>query len=91
MEKKIKYGTYTGIDAATGDILVIKKDNTATLNGTNYKYEVGSYNFAQDISSDSYKDGIIFKNNDGSTAFSLYVGNDSNLWDEPMCYVYSGN
>lgn len=87
--KTIKYGTYTGIDAATGDTLVINKDNTATLNGTSYKYEIGSYNFVQDSSSDSYEDGIIFQNNDGSTAFSLYVGNDGSLRDDPMCYVYS--
>lgn len=89
--KTIKYGTYTGIDAATGEILVIKNDNSATLNGTSYKYEVGNYNFTQDSSSDSYKDGIIFKNSDGSIAFSLYVASDGSLKDDPMGYVYSGN
>lgn len=87
--KTIKYGTYTGIDAATGDTLVINADNTATLNGTSYTYTVGEHNFAQDTSSDSYKDGIIFQNGDGSTAFPLYVGNDGSLRDDPMCYVYS--
>lgn len=87
----IKYGTYTGIDAATGDILVINKDGTATLNGTSYTYGVDVYNFAQDSSSPSYKEGIIFINDNGETAFSLYVASDGSLKDDPMGYIYSGN
>lgn len=87
----IKYGTYTGIDAATGDTLVINKDGTATLNGTSYTYGVDAYNFAQDSSSPSYKEGIIFINDNGETAFSLYVASDGSLKDDPMGYVYSGN
>lgn len=90
-DKTIKYGTYTGIDGATGDTLVINKDNTATLNGTNYTYKVGKYNFAQDLSSDSYEDAIIFLTNTGDTSFALYVGDNGNLNNDPMCYVYKDN
>lgn len=90
-DKAIKYGTYTGIDGATGDILVINKDNTATLNGTNYTYKVEKYNFAQDSSSDSYKDAIIFLTNTGDTSFALYVSDNGSLNDDPMCYVYKDN
>lgn len=88
-DKTIKYGTYKGIDGATGDILVINKNNTATLNGTNYTYKVGTYNFAQDLSGDSYEDAIIFLTSTGETSFALYVGNNGNLCSDPMAYVYS--
>lgn len=89
--KTIKCGTYDGIFGATGDILVIKSDKTATLNGKEYTYKVGKYNFAQDSSRDSYKDAIIFLNTTGDTAFALYVGNDGSLRNDPMEYVYSEN
>jgi hypothetical protein len=87
----IKYGTYNGIDAATGDILIINSNQTATLNGENYTYTVGKHDFAQDSSGSSYQDAIIFKTASGETSFALYVGNDNNLYNDPMCYVYSGN
>jgi hypothetical protein len=88
----IKYGTYNGIDAATGDILIINSNQTATLNGENYTYTVGKHDFAQDPSSGpSYQDAIIFKTASGVISFALYVGNDNNLYNDPMCYVYSGN
>lgn len=87
--KTIKYGTYTGIDAATGETLIIKNNNKAILNGITYKYEVGKYNFAQDSSKKSYKDAIILKNDDGSIAFSLYVADDGSLKSDPIGYVYN--
>ena len=84
-------GPTHGIFGATGDILVIKSDKTATLNGKEYTYKVRKYNFAQDSSRDSYKDAIIFLNTTGDTAFALYVGNDGSLRNDPMEYVYSEN
>ena len=87
----VKYGTYKGEDAATGETLVLKSDGTATLNGKSYKFTVGKYDFAQDISSvGSYEDAIILKNSDGTTFFALYVYN-GRLCNDPNEYVYSGN
>ena len=87
----VKYGTYKGIDAATGETLILKSDGTATLNGKSYKFTVEKYNFGQDSSSNSMEDGIIFKDSSGSIAFAVYVGNDGTLYNEPNGYVYSGN
>ena len=87
----VKYGTYKGTAAATGDTLVLKSDGTATLNGKSYNFTVGKYDFAQDISSiGSYEDAIILKNSDGTTYLGLYVYN-GRLCNDPMEYVYSGN
>ena len=88
----VKYGTYKGTAAATGETLVLKSDGTATLNGKSYTFTVGKVDFAQDISSvGSYKDAIILKNSDGTTFFSVYVADDGTLCNEPNWYVYSGN
>ena len=87
----VKYGTYKGIDAATGDTLILKSDGTALINGKSYTFAVEKYNFGQDSSSSSMEDGIVFKNSSGSTVFAVYVGNDGTLYNEPNGYVYSGN
>lgn len=87
----VKYGTYNGDVAATGNTLVLKPDGTAMLNGENYKFNIEKYDFAQDTSTTgSYKDAIVLKNSDGSIYFGLYVLN-GRLCNEPMEYVYSGN
>lgn len=87
----VKYGTYKGIDAATGETLILKSDGTATLNGKSYKFTVEKYNFGQDSSSNSMEDGIVFKDSSGSIVFAVYVGNDGTLYNEPNGYVYNGN
>ena len=87
----VKYGTYKGIDAATGETLILKSDGTATLNGKSYTFAVEKYNFGQDSSSNSMEDGIVFKDSSGSIVFAVYVGNDGTLYNEPNGYVYSGN
>ncbi len=69
----IKYGTYNGDAAATGETLVLKEDGTATLNGEKYTYKVGKYNFAQDSSSDAYEDCLILE---GSYTYHYYVLNN---------------
>lgn len=87
----VKYGTYKGIDAATGETLILKSDGTATLNGKSYTFAVEKYNFGQDSSSNSMQDGIVFRNSSGSIAFAVYVGDNGTLYDEPNGYVYSGS
>lgn len=93
----IKYGTYKGKYGAEGDTLIIKADGTATLKTSNfqetYECSVGNHNFAQDSSSVSNEKALIFRKagTGSSDGFELYVGNDGNLWNDPSCYVYTGN
>ncbi len=86
----LKYGKYKGESAATGKTLILNPDNTAVLDGKTYKFSVEKYNFAQDSSSDSYKDAIVLKNDDGSINSAFYFLNGK-LRDDPMAYVYDGD
>lgn len=89
--KDIKFGKYEGIDAATGDILIINKDKTATLNGEKYDYIIDKHDFSQDPSTASILDAIVFKNSSGQTAFALYVSDSGCLCLDPMTFKYIGN
>ena len=86
----VKYGTYNGDAAVSGDILVINADGTATLNGESYSYSVGTNDFAQDSSSSAVESAINFT---GPTSFSLYVEDGGNRLTSGsgIDYIYSGN
>lgn len=86
----VKYGTYNGDAAATGDTLVLKADGTCIYNGTSGKYSVGKHDFAQDSSSKgSEKDCIII---DVEYKYYYYPYNETTLTDGgAFDFVYSGN
>ena len=89
----VKYGTYKGKDAATGETLILKSDGTAIYNGKTYKLTVGKDDFAQDISTAGHlKDAIILKSSSGELGLSLFVSSDGTLSDGDINnYTYSGN
>lgn len=78
-ENRVKFGTYKGIEGATGEILTIKNDGTVTLNNQKYKYKVEKYNFSQDPTQESYEDAIVLYNDNEEVVMSLYV------WKEKLC------
>ena len=86
----VKYGTYNGDAAVMGDVLVLKSDGTATLNGTSYTYKVEKSTFAQDSSGGSSEDALIFS---GSNPFTLYVDDNGKRLTQGsgFDYIYSGN
>lgn len=95
----VKYGTYVGIDGATGETLVIRNDQTATLSGVNfadgqtsknYTYKIEKHDFAQDISSSHIKTAIVFYDN-GSVAFAVYLYNNLLSDGGVSAFQYKGN
>lgn len=86
----VKYGTYKGIDGATGDTLILRSNGTAFIYSTEYTYKIEQHNFAQDISSNHYQMAIVFYNSDGTVASALYPYNN-NLMDGGInTYIFSG-
>lgn len=78
----LKYGKYVGYvdDYRLDDVLVLNSDGTCSLTANwygegvkarNFKYKVGTYNFAQGVEPD-YKTGIALFNEDGTIA-SQYI------------------
>lgn len=95
----VKYGTYTGIDGAMGQTLVINSNQTATLSGANfgngktsenYTFKIEKHDFAQDISSSHVKTAIVFYNN-GSVAFAVYPYNNLLSDGGISAYQYQGD
>ena len=86
----VKYGTYNGDAAVMGDVLILKSDGTATLNGTSYTYKVEKSTFAQDSSGGSSKDALVFS---GSNPFTLYIDDNGKRLTQGsgFDYIYSGN
>ena len=84
----IKYGTYKGDAAVSGDTLVLKSDGTATLNGEKFTYKVGKHDFAQDSSSSAVEDCLILE---GSYTNYYYVTNNGKTLSQGsgMDYIYS--
>lgn len=85
----IKYGKYVGIDGATGETLVLNADGTCQLtanwegNGKTiktFKYKVGDYNFAQDITP-HYNKGIGLFNTDGTIAYIYMPVSNTSISD----------
>ena len=86
----VKYGTYNGDAAVMGDVLVLKSDGTATLNGTSYTYKVEKSTFSQDSSGGSSENALVFS---GSNPFTLYVDDNGKRLTQGsgFDYIYSGN
>ena len=85
----IKYGKYVGIDGATGETLVLNADGTCQLTANwegkgnttkTFKYKVGDYNFAQDITP-HYNKGIGLFNADGTLAFKYIPISNTSISD----------
>ena len=85
----IKYGTYNGDAAVMGDVLIIKSDGSATLNGEKYTYKVGKHNFAQDSSGSAVENALILE---GKYTYYYYVMDNGKILSQGsgMDYVYSG-
>lgn len=86
----VKYGTYNGDAAVTGNTLIINSDATATLNGEKYNYSIGRRNISQDTSSSIMVDAIFFY---GTDSFYLYAENNGKRLSQGsgFDYIYSEN
>ena len=96
-EFTLKFGKYIGEDASAGSTLILNKDGTCEYttnwydgeNTKTFTYQVGEYNFAQDVVPD-YRPGIALLTEEGGTVAQFMPTDNTILVDGDIgFYRYS--